>query len=226
MSIALIGDYDKDVTAHKAIPLAIDLATKSKASYQWIHTDDIGLDSLSMFSAFWCVPASPYSNMENVLEVIKYARSNDIPWLGTCGGYQHAALEFARNVLGYSEADNAEVNAETTMPLISTLCCKLYDVQSAINLVPGSFVRDIYQTAQIEEEYFCGYGVNAEYLHLFDSSQMSFSGFDEDGDPRALEIKQNKFFVGTAFQPERSALSGKTHPLIQHFVRSARLTPL
>jgi len=222
MKIALIGDYNEEVPAHRAIPLSFELANSANINYEWIHTDQIDISQLSLYSGFWCVPASPYVNMENVLDVIKYARTNDIPFLGTCGGYQHAALEYARNALGYKEADNAEVNTDAEMPLISALACKLYETKNSVNLVLGSFIQSIYSDSQVNEEYFCGYGVNAKYLSIFEESDLSFSGFDKAGDPRALEIKNHKFFVGTAFQPERLAFSGQVHLLIHAFLKAVK----
>lgn len=171
MNIALIGDFNEEVAAHRAIPRAIELTGKQNVHCQWLHSNDIELEKLAMFSAIWCVPGSPYANMENVLNAIQYARFNDIPFLGTCGGYQHVALEYARNVLGFTEADNTEVNPA--------------------------------------------------YLSIFEGSELTFSGFDKSGDPRILEISKNRFFVGTAFQPERSAFAGQVHPLISRFVESA-----
>lgn len=224
MKIALIGDYNEEVVAHRAIPMAIKLASETESTtieVEWIHSEEIVIDELVNYSAFWCVPASPYMHMENVLKVIEYARTNNVPFLGTCGGYQHAALEYVKNALGYSEADNAEVNSEAKMPVISALSCKLYEMRNQIKLIPCSFVQSIYETDRIKEEYNCGYGVNPEYLSLFDGSDMAFTGFDEDGDPKILEIKNNNFFVGTAYQPERSALSGRSHPLIRQFVKCA-----
>jgi CTP synthase (UTP-ammonia lyase) len=223
MSIALIGDFNEEVPAHKAIPLAISAAAPA-LDYQWIHSDDIDVNKLEQFSGFWCVPASPYSNMENVLTVIQYARTKNIPFLGTCGGYQHAALEYARNALGYAEANNAEVTPDTTMPLISALSCKLYDVKNSVNLVEGSFLKKIYASDHIDEEYYCGYGINPRYHRIFEGSDLSFSAHDEDGDPKALEITKNNFFIGTAFQPERSIFSGTIHPLIRTFLASASFT--
>ncbi|MEO0442166.1 MAG: hypothetical protein AAFZ92_00280 [Pseudomonadota bacterium] len=199
MTVALIGDYSLDVTAHRAIPLAIDLASDCQMSYQWIHTNTIELATLKSFAAFWCVPASPYANMDNVLAVIEYARLHNIPFLGTCGGYQHAALEYAKNALGHCQADNSEVNPETTLPLISPLACKLYNVKNAITLTDNSLIRSIYGKAKVTEEYYCGYGINAQYLSLFDKSDLCFCGFDADGDPKALEIKKIHFLSAQPF---------------------------
>lgn len=225
MKVGLIGDYRESVTAHKAIPIALELASEKvfePVEFKWLDTTDLTLATLPGFDALWCVPASPYKNMENVLNAIRYAREEDVPFLGTCGGYQHAALEFAQNELGYSEAGNVEVNADTSMPLISGLSCKLYDEKANINLIPDSNLAEIYGSDTITEEYFCGFGVNREYLPIFAATDMHFSGFDADGDPRCLEISRNRFFVGTAFQPERSALAGLSHPLICAYLSAAK----
>ena len=219
MKIALVGDYNEQVLAHQLIPKAIGLASDKAVQFEWVHSNDIDTVSLQSFAGMWCVPASPYADMEKVLEAIHYARVNNIPFLGTCGGYQHAALEFARNALGKIEADNAEVNPDAQMPIIAALSCKLRDVEDTIQLVDNSFVQSIYGCSAIKEEYNCGFGVNAAYLSMFEGSALRFTGFDSDGDPRVLEIPNNDFFVGTAFQPERSAAGGQSHPLIARFIQ-------
>lgn len=147
MKIGLIGDLNEAVTAHRAIPIALELAAKQQSmalEYTWIHSSEISVSELKEFSALWCVPVSPYENTENVLKAIKYSREMDLPFLGTCGGYQHAALEFARNVLGYGEAENAEIDPDAAMPLISSLVCKLYDEEAFIDLDKNSVISEIY----------------------------------------------------------------------------------
>jgi len=224
MIIGLIGDYDASVTAHLAIPLAIELAARElpgKIGYQWIGSEQVSSFDLEKLAAVWCVPASPYASMENVLEAIRFAREQDVPFLGTCGGYQHAALEFARNGLGYINAENGEVDRDAAMPLISALACRLLDVSERVRIQPDSIAAGIYNRIEISEEYHCGYGVNRAYLQLFDGSAMKFTGFDAEGDPRILEIPSNRFFIGTAFQPERSALRNQPHPLVGAFLKAA-----
>lgn len=224
MKIALVGDYNPDVTAHRAIPAAIEIASNNvgcQASIKWMNSQDIPNFDLKEFSGFWCVPASPYQQMDNVLGVIAFARRNNIPFLGTCGGYQHAALEFARNELGYVYADNGEVNPGASMPLISTLSCRLSNEDGKVCLNQNSKLFQIYGSEVVRETYNCGFGVNRNYLDIFDGSDMRFTGFDEDGDPRALELGCNNFFIGTAFQPERSAFLGKPHPIIKSFLQAA-----
>ena len=222
-NIGLLGDRDDTVTAHRAIPVALELASQKHGydiDHEWIDSDTVAARGLDDLSGLWCVPASPYRDMPAVLDAIRFARETGLPFLGTCGGYQHAALEFARHVLGYPQADNAEVNPGAEMPLIAGLACKLVEVTDSIHLRPGSTVAGIYGVESIREDYHCSFGVNREYLALFDGSAMAFTGFDDDGDPRVLEIATQDFFVGTAFQPERAALAGRRHPLVEAFLRA------
>ena len=143
------------------------------------------------------------------------------PSLALACGYQHAALEFARNALGYAEADNAEVNPEAKMPLIAPLICSLVEKSGDIDLVPGSNIEKIHGKACVTEKYHCSYGIARRYIGLFDQTALDIAGFDRDGDPRTIEIKSHPFFIGTAYQPERSALAGRSHPLIEAFVSAA-----
>ncbi|MFT5741567.1 MAG: CTP synthase (UTP-ammonia lyase) [Gammaproteobacteria bacterium] len=221
MNIALIGDYQPDVTAHRAIPLALAANADGRVlNHVWIPSNDVDVDALPGFDGIWCVPFSPYQNRLNVMLAIRYAREHNVPCLGTCAGYQHAVLEFARNVLALAEADSVEDNPTCTLPLISSLRCRLYDQSEAINIDPASIVGGLYGQARIAEAYHCGFGVNPEYLSLFEHSAMRFSGFDDAGDPRIFELEGHPFFVGTAFQPERSGLEGKAHPLIGAFIKA------
>jgi CTP synthase len=224
ISIALIGDQDESVTAHQAIPLAIGLAADAlqiDTTIEWVSTEAVSTEKLNQFHAIWCVPASPYKNVDGALTAIQFARRNDIPFLGTCGGYQHAILEFAQHVLGFEKAENIEENPETEMPLISGLACAPIETSAQITLAAESQVATYYQTEKITEDYHCSYGINQDYLFIFDGSDLYFSGHDESGAPKILEIPQHRFFIGTAFQPERSALKDQIHPLITGLLQAA-----
>lgn len=224
ISIALIGDHDESVTAHQAIPLAIGLAADAlqiDATIEWVSTESVNAQKLSQFHAIWCVPASPYKNIDGALTAIQFARHNDIPFLGTCGGYQHAVLEFARHALGFEKADNIEQNPETEMPLISALSCELIEKNGSITLESDSQVSAFYQSEKIEEDYHCSFGVNPDYLFIFDGSDLCFTGHDDLSAPKILELPDHRFFIGTAFQPERSALKQQVHPLIFGFLQAA-----
>src|SRR5271169_2670217 len=107
--ICLIGDYDPKVTAHQAIPKALALAANGNpVEPVWLDSE-LALDAdLEPYAGFWCVPASPYRSMEGALRAIRFARESGRPYLGTCGGCQHAIVEFARNVLHIREAGHTE----------------------------------------------------------------------------------------------------------------------
>ena len=113
-SLALVGDFNPCVTAHRAIPFALELAcaatpAASSLTWEWVATRDvIGFErdppalklrrtGLGKFSAVWLVPASPYENMAGALAAVRFAREMKRPFLGTCGGFQHALIEHARH---------------------------------------------------------------------------------------------------------------------------------
>lgn len=232
VNIALVGDHDPAITAHAAIPEALKIAavaTGRSISSEWVATTALSGQAsnvLSEFDALWCVPASPYESMEGALEAIRFVREENIPFLGTCGGYQHAVLEYARNVLGHTEADNGEVNPDAPMPLIAALSCALVEKSDSIEFASESIIAGLYGVASVIEKYHCSYGVAPQYLPLFDGSGLAFSGMDSSGEPRAVELENHRFFIGAAYQPERSALNDEQHPLISAFVRAAAGEPV
>ena len=110
--IGLVGDYDANVLAHEAIPRALALAAAAIGRpivAEWVPTPEICDESrVAAFDGIWCVPASPYRSLEGALCAIRFAREKSRPFLGTCGGFQHAIVEYARAVLGWSDAEHAE----------------------------------------------------------------------------------------------------------------------
>jgi CTP synthase len=224
-NIALIGDFNPEVTAHQAIPGALRLAREAigrRFTWQWIGTDRISEASTALAgcSGVWVVPASPYRNMEGVLAVIRYARENKIPFLGTCGGFQHALIEFARNVAGIAAADHAESNAGGTELVVTPLACSLVEKTGTITFMRGSRLYAIFGGEPANEGYHCSYGLNEAYRSRMEAAGLIFTGFDEAGDIRAAELPTHPFYFGTLFQPERSSLRDAPHPLIMAFVES------
>ena len=142
----------------------------------------------------------------------------NLPYTMTVESAADAVLEFAQNVLGHTEAGNAEVDPECAMPVVGPLTCPLVETTGAISFLEGSALRALHGSGEVEEGYHCSYGVMATYLSLFDGSALRFTGFDSDGDPRAFELADHPFFIGTAYQPERSALKGVPHPIPTQFV--------
>ena len=229
--IALIGDYHPQVRAHVAIPQALQLAADALACAiepLWIATPslDQGTEKqLSAFDAIWCVPNSPYASMGGALRAIQFARESKRPFLGTCGGFQHAVIEYARNVLRLGEADHAESNPDAAMPMITRLSCPLAGARASIRLKPGSRIQAIYGSIEVAENYNCNFGLNPRFESLLNDGKMIVSGRDEKGEVRAVELNGHRFYIATLFQPEQSALTGAAHPLIRAFVRAAVNSP-
>ncbi|ASR45390.1 hypothetical protein B4V02_01045 [Paenibacillus kribbensis] len=226
--IGLIGDYDVNVVAHVAIPLAIQLAADElgiQFIFEWIPTPSLDQDfeqKLSKYHAIWVVPASPYRSMQGALNGIRFAREQQIPFLGTCGGFQHMIIEFARNVVGLAEAEHAEENPDASFILVAPLSCSVSERTHTFRLAPGSKTIDFYDSPEIVEQYgICNYGLNSEYRSRLENAGLNIVGVDLDGEVRIMELDRHPFFIGTLFQPERSALKSITHPLIKAFLRKA-----
>lgn len=230
--IAIVGDRDESVTAHRAIPHALALvarATGVKVEGQWLGTETIPGDPeiarrwLAPFTGIWCVPATPYRNTEGALAAIHVARTGRVPFLGTCGGFQHAAIEAARDLLGWSDAAHAETDPNAARPVIVPLACSLVEKTGTVHFVPGSRVAAAYGRLEAAEGYHCRYGINPEVRAALDAVGLHVTATDDDGDVRAFELDGHPFFVGTLFQPERAALRDETPPLVEAFVRAVAI---
>lgn len=229
LRIALIGDYAPQVLAHQAIPLALNLAaqhTGRDVQSQWLATERIDAQTrFTDFDGFWCVPASPYRNTDGALRAIQFARQQLRPFLGTCGGFQHAVLEFARHVLGWTDAEHGETSPEATRAVITPLSCALVEVVDTIELRDGSRIAAAYACQHIREGYRCRYGINPEFADALQTHGLRTTGHDADGDPRAIELQGHPFFVACLFQPERAALEGRLPPLVNAFVETCARNP-
>ena len=229
--IALVGDYRPDVLAHRAIPRALELARSSLGadfSWQWFATRDLGdaPRDLAAAAAVWLVPASPYENEAGALAAVRFARETRCPFLGTCGGFQHALVEFARHVLRLPSADHAETNPDADTLVVTRLACSLVEQTNTLRLVPGSILHTAYGRATATEGYRCNYGPAAGHRTAFENAGLAFTAFDDSGEPRAAElpVAVHPFFVGTLFQPERAALRDECPPLVRAFARAALCT--
>jgi CTP synthase (UTP-ammonia lyase) len=222
--IGLVGDFDPEVTAHRAIEKSFSLAVQpetSSAEPIWLSTERIvsrDKGPLEGFAGFWCVPASPYRNTEGALWAIQFAREHNVPFLGTCGGFQHALLEYARNVLGLPHAEHCETNPDAALPLLTRLECSLVEASEKILVTePGTF-RDAYGADSGEEGFRCNYGLNPNLEHLFKAGPMQIAARSVEGEARGFQLRGHRFFIGTLFQPERRALKGTLHPIVRAFV--------
>jgi CTP synthase (UTP-ammonia lyase) len=178
---------------------------------------------LAAFSAIWVVPASPYANMAGALAAIRFARETRRPFLGTCGGFQHAIIEVARNVAGLHSADHAETNPGGEMLVVAPLACSMVEKAGPVRFVAESRLAQIYGGESAHEGYHCSYGVNPAHRAALERAGLRFTAFDEHGEIRGAELpaSTHPFFVGTLFQPERAALRGETPPVVRAFVQAA-----
>lgn len=225
--IALIGDYDPEAKAHQGIPLALALARDAgngACEWEWIHTATLGdhpEEQLAPFHGLWCVPASPYANTAGAIAAIRFAREAGRAFLGTCGGFQHALLEYAETFWGIDRPAHAEVDPDAADPVIAPLACTLVEQAGDIYFTPESRLAAIYGVPAATEQYHCRYGLSARYRDRLSRGPLHVSARDDAGDIRAIELEGHPFFIATLFQPERSGLAGTRHPLVNAFVAAA-----
>lgn len=228
LHIALVGDYDPQITAHRAIPIALELASKQTGhhiGFQWLGTDLI-TDSavLNGFDGVWCVPGSPYRNENGALQAIRFAREQRRPFLGTCGGFQHAVLEYARNMMGWADAAHGETAPEAERALLTPLSCALIETIDCLELDADSLIAKAYGHLKVFEGYRCSFGVNPQFEGDLLSDRLHAVARDSVGDLRAVELADHPFFVATLFQPERAALEGRVPSLVSAFIEACRRT--
>jgi CTP synthase (UTP-ammonia lyase) len=222
--IALVGDRSSTIKAHTRIPAILrstQLGTGPVEPY-WIGTDTIeGLSDLAGFDGIWLTPGSPYIAIDGALKAVETARTLSIPFLGTCGGFQHLLLEIARDVCGLGQAHHAEVDPDAELLVIAPLSCSLADAEDTITIVAGTKAAAAMGAGPATERFFCRYGLNPAFADTLVSAGVRFSGHDANGDPRVVEVTDHPWMVGALFQPELSSDATLVHPLIRAFVDAA-----
>jgi CTP synthase (UTP-ammonia lyase) len=223
--IALVGDRSPAVRAHGRIPVLLrslrerdGLAT----DLYWIPTESVVAEQdgeLAGFDGIWIVPGSPYRSETGAIAAARAARERKIPLLGTCGGFQHALLEFARNVCGIS-AHHAENDPEAAEPLIRPLDCSLAGHERAVRLAPGSLLERVIGEERSVERYHCSFGLDPARLPALTTHGLRFTAHDEDGDVRAAELPGHPFYLLTLFQPELAGNEDRPHPVIRAFAEA------
>jgi len=223
--IGLVGDRDPQVTAHRAIPLALARAAETlqiALEVDWLATDQISSTAgLASFHGLWCVPASPYRSTEGALRAIGHARESGLPFLGTCGGFQHAVLEYARNVLAWVDAEHGELAPAGARQVIAPLSCALVEVAEEVRFVPGTRLAAAYGAPSAREGYHCRYGMNPQFESELLKGSLRAAAYDGASQLRAVELNEHPFFVATLFQPERAALQDRDVPLARAFLAAS-----
>ncbi|MFE7839822.1 hypothetical protein ACFU53_28315 [Streptomyces sp. NPDC057474] len=223
--LAIVGDRSPDVVSHSRIPLLLDaLAGRDRLVLDayWVPSEDAAADAGAVrgFDAVWVVPGSPYRSEAGVLSAIRTAREEGIPFLGTCGGFQHALLEYARQVCGLTRVAHAETDPDAEDFLIEPLACSLVGHEATVVVEPGSLAQLVMNTERSVERYFCAYGPT-RHLDTLRAHGLRFSGHDEDGHVRIAELPGHPFFLATLFQPELAGDGSRPHPVVRAFARAA-----
>jgi CTP synthase (UTP-ammonia lyase) len=223
-TIAVVGDYGAERPTHKATQQALEHAVRAPLGFEWLATEAaaaMGEDELASYAGIMIAPGSPYASMDGALKAIRVAREREIPLLGTCGGFQHVAIEFARNVVGIAGADHEETSPEAPALVIVKLPVSLAGEEHEVYFVPATRTADIYGTISAVEPFFCSFGLNPEYRGPIEGHGLNVSGFGADGQPRILELYRHPFFVATLYVPQARYSPEEPHPLVTAFVAAA-----
>jgi len=233
--IGIVGDFDAQKHSHWATEAALFHAAAqlgAKIEPRWVPSPKLAqqraADSLVAFDVILAAPGSPYRCLPGMLRAIEYARTRDVPFLGTCGGFQYALIEFSRNVLGWLDADSAENAPPASKHVVITpVSC---DVPSPVRPrlngagvarpVRGSLLERLCGGTDLAAEYFCSYETNPEFVRHWEAAGLKVAALGDGGELRALELPSNRFFVATLFQPQLSSSFDRPHPIITGFLRA------
>ena len=221
--IGVVGDYQPNNETHTTLDDALkhsSAALTIDAESVWLPTD--AHPDPTAFDGVWIAPGSPYKDFEAAIDAIRIARTNDVPLIGTCAGFQHAVIEFARNVCGLDDAHHGEYGTDSSTLIVDELACSLAGQTMDVTLVGGSTAANAYGTTQATERYYCRFGLNPKYIPTLVSHGLRVSGADAEGEPRIVELPENRFFVVTLFVPQTSSAPDRPHPLISAFLEAAR----
>jgi len=238
VKIAVLGDYDPKSPTLPAIEKSLQHASAQlniAVEAKWLATPSLlepgACKTLEHFDGIWAAPGSPYKSFDGMLKGIQFARERDWPFLGTCGGFQYAFIECARNVLGIKDADSAENNAGSKNIMIHPVACavpdrkkgapKLSGVVPEIRLRPGSYLQAFYGKDVVAEEFFCNFEINPEYEWAAIEAGFPVVARGPKSEIRAIESPTHRFFIATLFQPQLSSRPNHPHPLIVAFVQAA-----
>lgn len=239
INIALVGKYVELQDAYKSISEALCHAAAycdRKLNLISIHSEKINeenvKDYLKDVDGVVIAPGFGKRGIEGKITAIRYCRENDVPTFGICLGMQCMTIEFARNVLGWQDADSKEMNPETKYPVIDlmenqknisdlggTMRLGAYSCQ----LEPNSKVASAYGKFEIKERHRHRYEFNSEYIDKFEEAGMKCVGRNPDtGLVEVIEIPTLQWFIGTQYHPEYQSTVLKPNPLFLSFIDAAK----
>ena len=238
ITIAVVGKYVEHQDAYKSIKEAIihaGVKNKLEVDIKWIHSEDINEENVERkFAGITGILVAPGFGKRGIagkLIAIKYARENNIPFLGICLGMQTACIEFARNVLNLQKANSTEFDPETPDPVIhlmenqkkitklgGTMRLGAYECK----IKKGTLAYKIYKTETIMERHRHRYEFNNKYRKIFQENGMIISGTNPKLNlVEIIEYKKHPFFIGCQFHPEFKSTVENAHPLFINFIANA-----
>ena len=240
MRIGILGDFNPEFRSHHATNAALQHAARKlnlQVESQWLPTPSLTTTDTSKIlescDGLWAAPGSPYRSFDGMLKGIEFARTRDWPFLGTCGGFQYALIECARNVLGIPDADSSENQSGSKNVIIHPVACAVPDRQGnapklsgtspEIRLRPGSYLQSFYgkDVETATEEFFCNFEVNPDYEWCAMEAGFPVVARGAQGEIRAIESPASRFFLATLFQPQLTSTEAKPHTIVIAFVQAA-----
>lgn len=237
IEIGIIGKYIELKDAYKSIAEAFihaGAANECQVQIRWIHSEEIDEENVAEhfkgLAGVLVAPGFGERGIEGKITAIRFARENKVPFLGICLGMQCAVIEFARNVLGFTDAHSTEMSPETKYPVIhlqegqktvtnkgGTMRLGAYPCEVAA----GSLARSIYGKSQISERHRHRYEFNNNYLKDFEAAGMLASGINPDNKlVEIVEIPNHPWFLGVQFHPEYKSTVDIPHPLFLAFIKA------
>lgn len=238
VKITLVGKYVQLQDAYKSIREALTHAAaynNRKLVLSTLLSDTLTDENVANLLAHQdgIVIAPGFGNrgVEGKLKAIRFARENGIPCLGICLGMQAMAIEFARNVLGYKDANSTEFNEMTPHKIIDMMEEQKTMIDKGgtmrigaypCDLLPDTLAFDIYRQSQISERHRHRFEFNNLYRSEFEKAGMVCSGINSEANlVEIIELRQHPFFIGVQFHPEYSSRVLRPHPLFVQFIRHA-----
>lgn len=238
VKIALVGKYVELPDAYKSISesfIHAGAVNKVKVKLCWVHSE--GLEAANLAEKFegcsgvLVAPGFGHRGIDGKLMAVKYARENNIPFLGICLGMQCAVIEFARNVLDFKGAHSTEMDRKTQYPVIALMEDQknILDMGGTMRLgaypcdiKKGSIAEKAYRKSHTMERHRHRYEFNNKFLEDFEKAGMIATGKNEDTDlVEIVEIPNHEWFVGVQFHPEYKSTVVNPHPIFVEFVRAA-----
>lgn len=238
VTIGLIGKYVELQDSYKSILESFIHAgaeNEVKVKVESIHSEHLTVKNvekkLSHLHGILVAPGFGERGIEGKIEAVKYVREHNIPFFGVCLGMQMAVIEYARNVLGLTDANSTEMNPSTPHPVID-----LMESQKNITnkggtmrlgawdcaLKEGSIVKDIYKADSIRERHRHRYEFNNKYKEQIEAAGMKATGFNPETNlVEIIEIPEHNWFVGVQYHPEYKSTVANPHPLFVAFVKAA-----